>query len=287
MGELRGRALSAWLIVCVVWGSTYLAIRIGVESLPPFLMAGVRYLIAGAILAAIAKALGESLTLSRSDLKTLAITGTLLLAGGNGLVMWAEKTVESGTASIYIVTVAIWAATFDAMIRGGTTKFSWSLIGGLILGLVGMLILTGAAAEALRPDTLGGPIALISASAFWAFGSVYLKRHPVSVGFQTSAAMQMLFGGAVLVLIGLLRHETSEWHGSTRAYAALLYLIVFGAIIGFTAYGYALRHASATLVGTYAYVNPVVAVLLGWAVLGESIGMRKIAAMAIILVAVL
>ena len=286
VGELRGRALFAWLVVCVVWGSTYLAIRVGVETLPPFLLAGVRYLIAGAILAGIARISGESLTISRSDLKTLAIVGVLLLAGGNGLVMWAEQTVESGTASIYIVTVAIWAATFDALVPGGTTRFSLSLLGGLVLGLIGMLMLTGATPDAFRAGNLGGPVSLVVASAFWAYGTVYLKRHPVRTGFQSSAAVQMLAGGVALVLIGLLRHEASAWHGSARGYGALLYLIIFGAIIGFSAYGYALRHASATLVGTYAYVNPVVAVLLGWMVLGESVGLRKIVAMGIILGAV-
>ena len=124
MGELRGRAFFAYLIVCIVWGSTYLAIRVGVEHLPPFLFAGVRFLVAGIVLAAIARALGESFPVRRRDWKVLAITGVLFLTSGNGLVVWAEQYLDAGTASIYVVTVAIWAACFDAY-PGGKTRLSW------------------------------------------------------------------------------------------------------------------------------------------------------------------
>jgi drug/metabolite transporter (DMT)-like permease len=287
VGDLRGRALWAYLIVCVVWGSTYIGIRVGVRHLPPFLFAGVRFLIAGAILAGAARLWGETLPRRRQDWLTLAITGTLFLASGNGLVVWAEQYLDAGTASIYVVTVAIWAACFDALMPGGKTRLTWGIAGGLVLGLAGMVLLTGTTPAALLHSDLRGPVALLIGSASWAFGTVYLKRHPVDAGFSMAAAVQMLAGGAVVALVGLLQGETSAWHLTAPGAGALGYLIVFGSIVGFTAYGYALHHASATVVGTYAYVNPVVAVLLGWALLHEELSARKLVAMAIILAAVI
>ena len=287
MGELRGRALLAWLIVCLVWGSTYLAIRVGVESLPPFLLAGVRFLVAGLLLGGYAWLRREELPRRARDWGTLALVGVLLLCAGNGLVVWAEQYVDSGTASIYVVTVAIWFAGFDALIPGGTTRLCWQLAGGLLLGLIGTVVLTGATPKALLGADLRGPIALVAASGAWAFGSVYLKRHHVTASFTAASAIQMLAGGVALALVGFLRGEQHHWHPTAQGLAALGYLIVFGAILGFTAYGYALSHASATVVGTYAYVNPIVAVLLGWAILGEPLSLRKLAAMGVILGAVL
>jgi drug/metabolite transporter (DMT)-like permease len=287
VGELRGRALWAYLIICILWGSTFIGIRVGVEHLPPFLFAGVRFLIAGLVLATAARLLGKALPCRRRDWVTLALTGTLFLASGNGLVVWAEQFMDAGTASIYVVTVAIWAACFDAIIPGGTTRFSWALAGGLLLGVVGMMLLTGATPAALLHSDLRGPAALVFASASWAYGTVYLKRHPVNVDFSMAAGMQMVVGGAVAALFGLLTGELPAWHMTGTGAAALGYLIVFGSIIGFTAYGYALRHASATVVGTYAYVNPVVAVLLGWLMLQEELSARKLVAMAVIVAAVL
>ena len=287
MGELRGRALLAWLIVCLVWGSTYLAIRVGVESLPPFLMAGVRFTVAGLLLGGIAWLRGERLPAHASDWRALAFAGVLLLCAGNGLVVWAEQYVDSGTASIYVVTVAIWSALFDAVIPGGTTRLCWQLAGGLLLGLLGTVVLTGATPRALLAADLRGPVALILASGAWAFGSVYLKRRHVAASFTTASTVQMLAGGGALLVVGFLRGEPHLWHPTSAGLAAMGYLIVFGSIVGFTAYGYALSHASATVVGTYSYVNPVVAVLLGWALLGEPLSPRKVVAMAVILGAVL
>ncbi len=288
MGELRGRALWAWIIVCLVWGSTYLAIRVAVEELPPFLFAGVRWVIAAAALGLVALlVLKEKLPGTRKDWITLAFTGTLLLTGGNGLVVWAEQYVDSGSASIYVVTVAIWSALFDALVPGGKTRLCLSLVAGLLLGLVGTVILTGVTPATFRNTDFRGPLALVAASATWAYGSVYLKRNPVTVPFLTAASVQMLIGGLVLLAIGLVRGETMPASPGASALGALGYLIVFGSLVGFTAYGYALRHASATVVGTYAYVNPVVAVLLGAMLLNEGLDLRKVAAMVIILGAVL
>ncbi len=159
MAALRGKALVAYLVVCVFWGSTYLAIKVGVGELPPFLFAGLRFLVAGLLVLGLALALGDRLPRRVSDWRTQGIVGVLLLAGGNAFVVWAEQYTPSGTASIFVVTVALWMAFFDAIIPGGSGELGWRVIAGLILGFLGTGLLVGAnPAEILRAD-LRGPIA--------------------------------------------------------------------------------------------------------------------------------
>jgi len=282
---LKGKALIAYLVVCIFWGSTYLAIKIGVTELPPFLFAGLRFFVAGLILLALARALRDPLP-RRSDWRTLTIVGVLLLAGGNAFVVWSEQYVASGIASIFVVTVAMWTALFDALIPGGSGDLNWRVIAGLMLGFLGTLLLVGATpAEILAADKRG-PIALTFASASWALGSVYAKRHPTQASPYMGAAFQMIVGGGAVAIVGTLLGEWQSWHLTGRAIGAIAYLVVFGSILGYSAYSYALRHASATIVGTYAYVNPVIAVLLGWLLLHEPIQARTFIAMGMILVAV-
>lgn len=286
MAALKGKALIAFLVVCVVWGSTYLAIKVGVGELPPFLFAGLRFLAAGLILLAVARALGDRLPRRAADWRTLAIVGVFLLAGGNAFVVWAEQYVDSGVASIFVVTVALWTAFFDAIIPGGSKDLNWRVIAGLILGFLGAALLVGASpAEILRAD-LRGPLALTFASACWSVGSVYAKRRPTETSPYMSAAIQMIAGGALVTVAGTLLGEWPLWHLTPKGFGAMAYLVVFGSIVGYSAYTYALRKASATIVGTYAYVNPVIAVLLGWLLLNEPITGRTILAMVLILVAV-
>jgi len=286
MAGLRGRALVAYLVVCVVWGSTYLAIRVGVGVLPPFLFAGLRFVIAGLLLLTVALALGDSLPRRAVDWRTQAIVGVLLLAGGNAFVVWAEQYIASGIASIFVVTVALWMAFFDAIVPGGSGDLNWRVVAGLLLGFLGTTLLVGASpAEILHAD-LRGPIALTCASASWSIGSVYGKRHKTETSPYVGAAIQMVVGGAATALVGTLLGEWSRWHLTGRGVGALAYLVVFGSIIGYSAYTYALRNASATIVGTYAYVNPVIAVLLGWLLLHEPVTPRTFLAMALIIGAV-
>ena len=287
MAGLRGRALIAYLLVCVVWGSTYLAIRIGVHDLPPLLFAGVRFLVAGVLLALIVLATGDRLPRRLRDWRIQGITGVLLLLGGNAIVVWAEQFVESGPASVFIAAVPLWTAFFDAVAPGGTTTFTWRLGVGLALGFLGSALLAGVTPGEIMSADLKGPVALTLASASWALGTVYSKRNKTDTTPFAASAMQMIVGGTVIVALGFLLGEGATWRFETRPMLALGYLILFGSIVGYTAYAYALRHASATLVGTYAYVNPVVAVLLGWLVLHEAITIRTIAAMVLILGAVL
>ena len=286
MSALKGRALVAYLIVCVFWGSTYLAIRIGVGVLPPFLFAGLRFLVAGALLAGVALAFGDHLPRRPADWGTLAIVGVLLLGGGNAFVVWAEQYTASGVASLFVVTVALWMAFFDAVIPGGTGDLNWRVVLGLVTGFVGTALLIGASPRELLHADLRGPVALTCASASWSLGSVYAKRHPTESSPYIGAAVQMIVGGAVVALAGSLLGEWRAWHLSARGAAAIAYLVVFGSILGYSAYVYALRHASPTVVGTYAYVNPVIAVFLGWLLLHEPITARTLVATSLILGAV-
>ena len=286
MAGLRGKALVAYLVVCVVWGSTYLAIRVGVGVLPPFLFAGIRFLTAGVLLLAIVLALGDRLPRRMVDWRTQAIVGVLLLAGGNAFVVWAEQYTPSGIASIFVVTVALWMAFFDAVIPGGSGDLNWRVVAGLAIGFLGTALLVGASpAEILRAD-LRGPIALTAASSAWSLGSVYGKRHKTETSPYVGAALQMIAGGGAVVVLGSLLGEWPRWHMSARGAGAISYLVVFGSILGYSAYTYALRHTSPTIVGTYAYVNPVIAVLLGWLILAEPVTARTFLAMALILGAV-
>ena len=286
MPALRGKALVAYLLVCVFWGSTYLAIRIGVQVFPPFLFAGVRFFIAGALLLTGALFFGDSLPASRRDWVVLSIVGLFLLGGGNAMVVWAEQYTPSGVASIFVVTVALWMAFFDVVLPGGTGRISVRVIAGLLLGFAGTMLLVGAdPATILRAD-LRGPVALTGASASWAFGSIFYKRRHPAASPYIAASIQMLAGGAVVTMLGLLLGEGSRVQVTPKGLEALLYLVVFGSLVGYSAYAYALKHAPATIVGTYAYVNPIIAVLLGWLLLGEAVTGRTFLAMILILGAV-
>jgi drug/metabolite transporter (DMT)-like permease len=286
MAALKGKVLVAYLLVCVVWGSTYLAIRVGVQELPPFLFAGVRFVVAGAVLLALARALRYALPATASEWRTHAVVGVLLLAGGNAFVVWAEQYVTSGAASVFVVTVALWMAFFDAILPGGKARLEWRVMVGLLLGFLGTTLLVGASPAEILAADLRGPLALTGASASWALGSVYSKRHQTDTSPYVASSLQMLIGGSLVTLVGLALGEAGRWYLSPTGLGALAYLAVFGSIVGYSAYAYALRHASATIVGTYAYVNPVVAVLLGWAILDEPVGVRTFAAMGLILGAV-
>jgi drug/metabolite transporter (DMT)-like permease len=283
MAELRGRALVAWLVVCLVWGSTYLAIRVGVTHLPPFLFAGSRFIIAGLILGAIALARGDRFPRELAGYAGAAVLGAFYLLGGNGGVVWAEQFVSSGLASVYVVTVAIWSALFDSLIPGGTLKLNARIILALAVGFVGSLLLVGISPAELVAADWRGPIALTLASASWALGTVYAKRRPVKLPFLLSTATQMLWGGLFLTILGVAVRESVPASIPGQAIAAYWYLIAFGSVIAFSAFNYALKHASPTVVGTYAYVNPVVAVILGWAILNEPITARMVVAMVLML----
>jgi drug/metabolite transporter (DMT)-like permease len=280
----RRNAYLAWATICLVWGTTYLAIKVALESIPPFLMGGLRYVIAGSILAAFLRLQGKAMP-PLSVLPGFLLSGALLLGIGNGGVIWAEMYVPSGLAAVMIAAVPFWMTGVEAFLPGGERLTTRSIF-GLLVGFSGILLLVW---PDLKFDVSGGwqftagVIALQLACFGWALGSSYSKRRRGKIEPITASAFQMLLGGAVMMLAGTLNGEWSTLAFTPRTAGALVYLIVAGSLIGFVAYIYALTHLSPSFVSLYAYVNPVVAVALGTLILGEPFGLRLTIAIAIIL----
>jgi len=285
---LRGRILLAFAAVYLIWGSTYLAIRFAIETLPPFLMAGARFTCAGAILYAVARARGAPRP-ERIHWRSALLVGGLLLLGGNGLVVWAEQRIPSGTAALIVGVVPIWIATLQALERGGRLPRGARAV-GLLVGVGGVALLVGpdAVVPQSRAAALGGA-AVVLASLSWAVGSLLSRRVPLPKSGAIATATEMLCGGALLLLAGTLSGEWSSLdlgRASATSWLSLVYLTIFGSIVAFSAYIWLLRVVSPALAATYAYVNPLVAVFLGWALGGEPLTARVLAAAAIIVGAV-
>jgi drug/metabolite transporter (DMT)-like permease len=284
----RRMLLLAFLAIYVSWGSTYLAIRFAIETMPPFTMAGARFLIAGGVLYAFLRLRGEGRPRAGHWLSA-AVVGALLLGVGNGGVTWAEQRIPSGVAALLVAGTPAWMVLFD-WLRPAGRRPSWLVGAGLALGVAGIFLLVGPGdlVGSARTD-LAGAAAVLVGSMAWAFGSIVSRslRHPSSVFLAT--AMQMIVAGVLLTAVGGGAGEwgTVDWGGISRTSAlAFLYLIVFGSWIGFGAYVYLLRVTSAARASTYAYVNPVVAVLLGWSLAGEVLDLRMVAAMVVIVAGV-
>jgi drug/metabolite transporter (DMT)-like permease len=288
MAETPARPASIWaalLTVYVVWGSTYLAMRVAVETIPPVLGAGVRFLAAGAILYGIVRARGAPRA-TAAQWRSAALTGALLLLGGNAMVMWAEQFVPSNFAAIMIATVPLWMVVINQLVNRDE-PLRWPTVVGLLLGFVGVAILVWDPAQLRFGGFAVGTGALLFAALSWAAGSVLSRRAPITDPPLLMTGMQMLVGGGMVALVGVAIGETGRIHAvSLRSASALVYLIVFGAILGYSCYLWLLRAAKPSLVATYAYVNPVVAILLGAAILGESITRRTILGSFAILVGV-
>jgi drug/metabolite transporter (DMT)-like permease len=283
-GSTRARVWAALLIVYVLWGSTYLGILVAVRTFPPFLMGAARFLTAGALLYAWSIRRGDRHG-DRPRAKhwaAAALAGGLLLVSANGLLCWAEQRVDSGVSSLVIATVPLWMALFDRV--GYGQRLSRSAVAGLVVGLAGAVLLAGPTGPG-RIEAVGGLVLVVSAIS-WAAGSIYSRRAPLPRRPLVGASMEMLTGGAMLAVLGLAVGEGSRVQFSASSLLALAYLIVFGSLIGFSAYIWLLRAAPTSLVSTYAYVNPVVAVFLGWALESEPIGARTLVAGAMILLAV-
>ena len=264
-------------IVYVVWGSTYLAIAVADRTLPPFLMLSLRFLIAGALLYWWSSRRGEVAAErpGRRQWRAAAIVGGLLLVVDTGGVAWAELRVSSGIAALIVASVPLFMAVLDRAFFG--VRLPLGGVVGLLVGLLGVGLLVGASGHI----DAAGVVVLLGASFAWAAGSTYARVAALPRKPFLSAAMQMLCAGAMLAVVGIGRGELGQVHLSeisNASLAAVLFLIVFGSLVAFTAYGWLLKNASTRLLSTYAYVNPAVAVLLGWAFIGEKIGGREIAA---------
>lgn len=270
-----------------IWGSTYLAIRFAIETLPPFTMAGIRFLIAGAILYLIARARGEGKPEPR-HWAGAALCGTLLLVGGNGGVVWAETRIDSGLAALLVTTMPFWMVLIAWMMPGGKAP-SLKTVAGLTLGFAGVcLLIAPGAGGAMHVDLIGAIAVTISAIS-WAAGSVLSRRVPLPATPILSTALQMLTGGAVLLLVAGATGEPARFDPSkvsAHSLLALAYLIVFGAIVAYTAFVWLIRNAPPAVASTYSYVNPMVAVFLGWALGGEAISSRIVLAAAVIVAGV-
>ena len=260
------------LIVYVVWGSTYLAIRIVVREMPPLLAACVRFFAAGLVMAAVAAIVDRKHPRpTRRQLLDYALVGVLLLSVGNGLVMSAEKSIPSGIAALIVATVPLWIVFLDGLRPGGQpwTLRVWL---GTLVGLVGVALVARPEGELTR-EHWTGVLALQAAAVSWTIGSLYSQSRTQKLPLFTASAVQMLAGSAMLYLESLLMREEAGrlWGASPTAWWALLYLLVFGSLVGFTAFAHCLNELPATTVGTYAYVNPVVAVALGALLLDEAL----------------
>ena len=274
--------------VYVLWGATFFAMRIGVESFPPLILAGMRHLSVGLVLYPLLR-WRTGIRPTAEHWRTAAVTGALLLMIGNGGVCWAEQTVPSGIAALLVATVALWMVIVD-WVRPKGHKPSARVLFGIVLGFAGMVILVGPAklGSSGRVDPVGAGV-LIAASLAWACGSLYSKHGTLPSSPMLGVAMQGLCGGAALWIAALFGGEIGRFHPASaplRAWMAVGYLFVFGSCIGFTAYLYILKNSTAARVGTYAFVNPVVALLIGWLLGGEALTPRTLLAAAVILTAV-
>lgn len=284
----RWQIITAFAAVYIIWGSTYLAIRFAIDTMPPFFMAALRFLMAGALLFTWLRLRGVALP-NRFHWRSGLIIGGLLLFGGNGGVTWAEQTVPSGIAALLVALVPLWVVIID-WLRPGGIRPTGPIIAGLVLGLVGMVLLIGpgnlAGGNAID---FAGTLALITATLCWSTGSVLSRHMPLPESPLMATATEMLGGALLLFIASALTGELPNVHLSQISLPSLLalgYLIIFGSIVAFSAYVWLLKVTSPARAATYAYVNPVVAVVLGWAFANETITLRTIIAAGIIITAV-
>ena len=280
--------MTAFAAVYLAWGSTYLAIRYAVETLPPFLMAAVRFLIAGTILYAWARLRGAPRPEPRHWRATTVIGGLLLL-GGNGAVVWSELRIASGLAALLVAMVPVWMVLGDTLWQG-SARPGPKVISGLLLGFGGLALLAGPSElmGSQRVDLLGMGV-LVLGSISWAVGSIYSRMAPLPRSSVLVTAMEMLCGAVLLAIAGLVTGEASvvSLHSaSPKSLMAVLYLVVVGSLVGFNAYIWLLGVTTPARASTYAYVNPVVALFLGWALAREPLTLRTLASAAVILVGV-
>jgi len=279
------RAYTAWILVCIFWSTTFLAIRIGVEELPPLgMVSGSRYILAGIVLCAIVAARGSPMP-ARESWPGHALLGFLMIGLGNGALVWAEQWVPSGVSAVMVAAMPFWMIGVEAMLPSGE-RIRRMQLAGLLLGFAGLILL---AIEDLKTSTaptrqvLHGAIAIQLSCCGWAIGSAYSKRHARHENAFAAAGMQMIFGGIMVTSASLMMGEWHDLHFTTRGMLAWSYLIVFGALVGYASYVYALKYLPVATVSLYAYITPVLAVILGTVVLHERFTPTMAVAVGIIL----
>lgn len=276
----RFQVMTAFLLVYFFWGSTYLGIRIAVEHIPPFMLGGARFLVAGVLMLAYCAFSGRKIALGWADAWRLAVIGVLLLTGGNMLLAYSEEVLPSGVAALIVATVPLWVALIESFILKGEQLRGPGWL-GLSLGFAGLgvlmwpqlapVLLPGHSQAAVNGSILFATAVLLFGSLSWSVGSIVSRRSSLGVGPVAATGWEMTFAGAVNLAISLAHGDlhTTQW--TPRGIAAVIYLIIFGSWVGFTAYIWLLDHVPTPKVATYAYVNPVVAVFLGWLILNEHI----------------
>jgi len=277
--------------VYILWGSTYLGIRYAIETLPPFLMAGTRFTLAGAILLTWSRLKGQRFVLSSSQWQKALIVGALLLLCGNGGVTWAERYIATSLAALLVSTEPLWVVILNWI---ATRRRPNSLVLlGVLIGLAGVTLLVSDGLSLGKGNSwlsLGGAGVVIIAGFAWAAGSVYSNRRPIDASTSMASGMQMLSGGVLLLVLALVTGDVGRLNlanASWTSIGAFFYLLVFGSLVGFTAYSWLLNNVTPSMATTYAYVNPVVAVFLGWLIAGEPLTPRMLSAAAVIVSSVI
>ncbi len=280
----RALAYAAFAAVCIVWGTTYLAIRVAVTTMTPFLLTGARYLFAGVVLFIVARLHGDAIPRSRRVLGDLVLCGVLMVAIGNLSVVWAEQWVPSGFAALFVGTAPFWATLIELLRRSGERLDLRRGI-GMLLGFLGvaMLVTPRGAGKAFDTRFVIGALVIQAGCIAWQYGTIRGKHALADIPPLMSSALQMLAGGIVVTLAGVALGELPRFHSTPRTFAALAYLSIFGSVLAYTSYVYAARHLRTTNMSLYAYVNPVVAVILGWFVLHEQLTWVSVTAMVVIL----
>lgn len=269
----KNPAYLAWIAVCLFWGTTYLAIRIALETVPPLLMTGLRWSAAGAFIVAALVVRGTTLP-ARPSWLPLAILGVLFMGIGNGGVVWAEQYIPSGLAAVLVAAIPFWMVGVERFMNN-PEPITAPKVGGLMLGFAGIVLLVWPELTigAGRSFLLGVGATQLACLG-WAIGSSYARRRHADENVIAAAALQMLFGGLIVTAAGTLAGEWQALSFTPRTLTALVYLFVFGSIVGFLSYAYALKHLPVATVSLYAYINPIIAVVLGTAVLGEPLNSR-------------
>lgn len=284
MKHERALAYAAFAIVCVVWGTTYLFIRIALDTIPPLLLTGTRFTVAGLIMLLVAKLRGETLPRDLRTIANLALIGFLMVGMGNLAVVWAEQWVPSGLAALFVATAPFWMAIIEAF-RSAGERLDLRSGFGMLVGFLGvaMLVTPGGAGGTWSVNFLLGALAIQIGGICWQLGSAHGKYNLRHVPLMASSALQMLFGGVIVTVAGFAIGEGPRFALTPRTFFALAYLTIFGSIIAYSAYVFALAHMRTTHTALYAYVNPVVAVFLGWLILSEPLTWVSVLAMVVIL----
>ncbi|MGK9477783.1 EamA family transporter [Melioribacter sp. OK-6-Me] len=283
--ETKTKAYLAWAAICIIWGTTYLAIRVGVEDLPPLFFAGFRWFLAGPILFLFLMKKNYRLP-EWNDIKHSTVVGILLLGFGNGFVVFSEQWIPSGLAALLITTVPFWIVGIESFYVKGANLNLQTVI-GLLSGMVGVMLIFGSNIISIFDSHyLKGVAGLFVAVTCWSFGTIYSKYNTTKVHPLMSAALQMTIAGTLMTLVSIIIGEHRHLSFTTESTLAFIYLLIIGSLIGYGSYIYAIEHLPVSFVSTYAYINPIIAIFLGWLILDEAFNLVLLLSAAIILTGV-